>query len=222
MASTSATLLTTENERNILLGFAPGANAEAMENGVDTQYFDGKPRLAADAQGRFIAFVGTMDYHPNIEAVRWFARQVFPILRRRIPGLNFLVVGRNPVNAVRRLESMDGVRILGGVPDVRPNVASASALVAPLRLARGIQNKVLEALAMGREVFASSEVCRTFGDNLPAGVVQCSSVAEYVRRIAAACQERPSCSPGRFGRVRANGSTGTGTLQPSAGNWTPF
>jgi glycosyltransferase involved in cell wall biosynthesis len=101
-----------------------------------------------------IVFTGQMDYRPNIEAVSWFARDILPALRARYPGLRFAIVGRAPTAAVQALVS-DAVIVTGAVADVRPWLAAADVCVAPLRLARGIQNKVLEAMAMARPVVAS-------------------------------------------------------------------
>ena len=96
-----------------------------------------------------------MDYHPNIDGARWFAREVFPEIRRRRPGAEFLIVGNRPVREVLELAKGVGVVVTGGVEDVRPYIAQACAVVAPLQLARGIQNKVLEGLALGSRFLAA-------------------------------------------------------------------
>jgi glycosyltransferase involved in cell wall biosynthesis len=100
-------------------------------------------------------FTGAMDYWPNIDAVSWFATEMLPRLRERHPDLRFHIVGRSPSPAVRALAS-DAVHVSGTVPDVRPYLQHAAVVVAPLRLARGIQNKVLEAMAMARPVVAAA------------------------------------------------------------------
>jgi glycosyltransferase involved in cell wall biosynthesis len=105
--------------------------------------------------------------------------------------VEFVAVGRNPTAAVRRLREVEGVSVTGGVPDVRPYLESATAVVAPLRMARGIQNKVLEALAMGKRVFASAEVCATFAPELPHGLTRCDSPAEWVEALCGAI-DRPT------------------------------
>jgi sugar transferase (PEP-CTERM/EpsH1 system associated) len=192
-------ILTTENEAGILRRMAPAVPVVSVENGVDTEYFDGRMRpLPNELQGsRYVAFIGSMDYHPNIEAAIRFGKEVFPELRRRVPALEFFVIGRNPTAAVRKLpnEANGGpnIRVLGGVPDVRPYISCAAAMVAPLGLARGVQNKVLEALAMGRKVFVSDAVCRTFGADVPLGVVRCATTERFVAEIAEECQRAPGC-----------------------------
>jgi glycosyltransferase involved in cell wall biosynthesis len=97
-----------------------------------------------------------MDYIPNIDAVVWFATEVLPLIRRARPAAQFFIVGSSPAEAVRRLASLDGVTVTGRVPDVRPYVLHATAAVGPMRIARGIQNKVLEAMAMGKPVIVTS------------------------------------------------------------------
>jgi glycosyltransferase involved in cell wall biosynthesis len=99
--------------------------------------------------------VGALDYFPNEDAAVWFAREVWPAVRAKFPQAEFRIVGRNPTAAVRALASIPGVNLVGQVPDVRPFVASAAVVVVPLRLARGVQNKVLEAMAMGKAVVAA-------------------------------------------------------------------
>ena len=107
--------------------------------------------------GPKIVFTGAMGYAPNIEAVTWFARVMLPMVQARHPAARFVVVGQNPAPQVRALESLPGVVVTGTVPDVRPYLAHATVAVAPLQLARGIQNKVLEAMAMARPVVATPQ-----------------------------------------------------------------
>jgi polysaccharide biosynthesis protein PslH len=130
-----------------------------MDNGVDSSIFSpahGSASPFADA-ARYIAFTGTMDYWPNVDAVVWFSDNVLPAIRARHPGVTFVIVGANPAPAVRALAGRDGVVVTGRVADVRPYLAHAALVVAPLRIARGIQNKVLEAMAMGRPVLATPQ-----------------------------------------------------------------
>ena len=130
----------------------------AVENGIDTDRFD--PALTFDPVGNgeapLAVFTGQMDYRPNIDAVRWFAVDILPLIRRRHPAARFAIVGRAPTDEVRALAKMPGVTVTGEVPDVRPWLTAADAVVAPLLLARGVQNKLLEAMAMARPVVASA------------------------------------------------------------------
>ncbi len=126
----------------------------AIENGVDAGYF--APAAAGvspyDPNEKAIVFTGAMDYHANVDAVAWFAREVFSAVRAANPDARFYIVGSRPTPVVSRLADLAGVVVTGGVPDVRPWVGHAQLAVAPLRIARGVQNKVLEAMAMERRV----------------------------------------------------------------------
>jgi polysaccharide biosynthesis protein PslH len=130
----------------------------AVENGIDTDRFD--PSLAFESadtdKGPLAVFTGQMDYRPNIDAVRWFAADVLPLVRQQHPDAGFAIVGRAPSDEVRALAKLSGVIVTGEVPDVRPWLAAADVVVAPLLLARGVQNKLLEAMAMARPVVASA------------------------------------------------------------------
>jgi sugar transferase (PEP-CTERM/EpsH1 system associated) len=127
------------------------ANIRALSNGIDVDHFDPSadfPRI--DAEGPLILFTGQMDYVPNVEAVSWFAREVLPL----VPAPRFVIAGRKPTSAVQALAG-ERVTVTGAVADMRSWLAAADVVVAPLKLARGIQNKVLEAMATARPVVAS-------------------------------------------------------------------
>lgn len=130
----------------------------AVENGIDTARFD--PALPFDevgaGEGPLIVFTGQMDYRPNIDAVHWFVADSLPLVRKAHPAARFAIVGRAPTEDVRALGELPGVIVTGEVPDVRPWLGAADAVVAPLLLARGVQNKLLEAMAMARPVVASA------------------------------------------------------------------
>jgi sugar transferase (PEP-CTERM/EpsH1 system associated) len=155
------TLLVSAQEAQTFAALAPevAPRIDWVENGVDIANFD----PAGDWPNPFaagppaIVFTGTMNYRPNIEAVSFFAKEVMPRLASLTPSPHFHIVGANPSPAVRALAELPRVHVTGSVPDVRPYLAHAAVVVAPLRIARGIQNKVLEAMAMARPVVASPE-----------------------------------------------------------------
>lgn len=124
-------------------------------NGVDTKYFDPHADFSRSAPPIDLIFTGAMDYRANIDAVNWFARKVWPDVRRAFPAATFAVVGARPTRAVRRLGRITGVRVIGRVDDMRPWLESARVAIAPMQVARGIQNKVLEGMAMGKPVIAT-------------------------------------------------------------------
>ena len=148
-----------EAARFIQLAPESAARIGYVENGVDLARFSPDHAFSrpADLPEEAVVFTGTMDYWPNVDAVTWFADAVLPMLRTARPALGFAVVGARPTPAVLRLADRPGVTVTGRVADVRPYLAHAAAAVAPLRIARGIQNKVLEAMAMGRPVVASPQ-----------------------------------------------------------------
>jgi sugar transferase (PEP-CTERM/EpsH1 system associated) len=134
----------------------------ALENGVALDMFnpasDFQPLTDEErGSGPLIVFTGQMGYRPNVEAVHSFAHDSLPVIRAVHPDARFAIVGRGPVPAVEALANLPGVTVTGAVRDVRGWLAAADVVVAPLRIARGIQNKVLEAMAMGRPVVASPE-----------------------------------------------------------------
>jgi sugar transferase (PEP-CTERM/EpsH1 system associated) len=153
------TLFVSEAECRRFAALAPecAGRLEWVENGVDLARFapgPGWPNPFAPGEAA-IVFTGAMDYWPNVDAVLWFAERVMPLLRRRHERARFHVVGANPAPALRRLAGRDDVHLTGRVADTRPYLAHAALVVAPLRIARGIQNKVLEAMAMARPVLAT-------------------------------------------------------------------
>lgn len=134
----------------------PQADIRAMGNGINVAFYDPNASFDRREESALIVFTGQMDYKPNVDAVTAFASDVLPRIRAARPDARFAIVGRKPLPSVRRLAEEPGVLVTGAVPDVRTWLAAASVVVAPLRIARGVQNKVLEAMAMARPVVATS------------------------------------------------------------------
>ena len=157
-----ASLFVSPREAALFRRLAP-ESAEAIHsvnNGVDADYFSSERAYDNPYPSDVvpIVFTGAMDYWPNVDAVSWFAAEVLPRLRERLgERLRFVVVGAAPTAEVVALGRQPGILVTGRVPDVRPYLAHAAASVAPLRVARGVQNKVLEAMAMGLPVVASPQ-----------------------------------------------------------------
>ncbi|HEX5758296.1 MAG TPA: TIGR03087 family PEP-CTERM/XrtA system glycosyltransferase [Thermoanaerobaculia bacterium] len=149
-------VVATGQEARALAELAPGRAAAVVPNGVDLDYF--RPLGLPKSDLPTLVFTGQMDYFANVDGIVHFARAVFPRLRRRFADLQLLVVGRAPVRAVRALGELPGVLVTGAVGDVRPFLDRAWVFVAPLRIAQGIQNKVLEAMAMELPVVATDRV----------------------------------------------------------------
>lgn len=155
-------LFVSEKEADLFRSFCPGARIEAMTNGVDSDRYEPVRRArrhrAAGGSGANVLFMGAMDYFPNEDAVMYFHGSVWPSVKAAVPGVTFSVVGSNPSKRLQALAGADpSVEVTGYVPDTRPYLERADVFVAPLRIARGVQNKVLEAMASGVPVVARPE-----------------------------------------------------------------
>jgi sugar transferase (PEP-CTERM/EpsH1 system associated) len=149
--------LTSEQECRHLPARASRNNPLAVSNGVDLQFFNPRHVPAKHIGGLPLVFTGVMDYWPNIEGISWFVECILPRIQASVPGTQLYVVGSKPTPAVRNLQRSKGVTVTGFVEDIRDYLAAASICVVPLRIARGIQNKVLEAMAMGKPVVTTAQ-----------------------------------------------------------------
>lgn len=174
-------LLVSEAETNLFRQTCNASNVHTVPNGVDMKYFH--PSEAEVETGQTCVFVGALDYRPNIDGACWFCRQAWPEILRRHPAARLLLVGRCPVPEVRRLADLPGVEVVGQVPDVRPYVQQATVVVVPLRLARGIQNKVLEAMAMGKATVASPQALAGLRARGSVPVVTASTAPEWIESV---------------------------------------
>jgi sugar transferase (PEP-CTERM/EpsH1 system associated) len=153
--------LTCSDEERVLLQTTCGVEqVSVVPNGVDADGYRSSVDASLNGSSRLnnprIVFIGRMDYHANVDAVQWFCRHVFPRVRRARPDVVLQIVGGHPTGAVRRLASPGAVEVTGFVPDVRPYLAEASAVVVPLRIGGGTRLKILEALAMGKAVISTA------------------------------------------------------------------
>ena len=156
-AASAANLFVSETERSIFARLVPAAaDLHVVPNGVETDFFQPQPAFG-DVKAGGIVFSGTMDYKPNIEAVSWFANEILPLIRKTVPHAHLNIVGAKPAPSVLALGTLPGVTVAGSVPDMRPWLQQANVIVTPLKIARGIQNKVLEGMAMARPVVTTPE-----------------------------------------------------------------
>jgi sugar transferase (PEP-CTERM/EpsH1 system associated) len=152
-SSARALTVVSSVEADIVRRFCPQAPVHVVTNGVDLDYF----RPSADPEEAACAFVGALDYRPNVDGICWFCREVWPTIHQGRPDAVLYIVGRKPAPAVLALASIPGVVLIGQVPDVRPYLRRSAVAAVPLHIARGVQNKVLEALAMGKATVASPQ-----------------------------------------------------------------
>jgi len=138
-----------------------------------------------------------MDYWPNVDAVTWFADRIFPAVREAVPAAQFTIVGSRPSEAVLSLARQPGVVVTSSVSDVRPWLAHAACAVAPLRIARGVQNKVLEAMAMARPVVASAQAAEGIRAVAGRDFQLAQGEADFARAVVAQLQAPTTAAPAR-------------------------
>jgi sugar transferase (PEP-CTERM/EpsH1 system associated) len=170
-------------DRDALLHLEPGARVEVVPNGVDLDMFAPDPGVEP-REGELLLF-GNMDFLPNIDAAVRFARHILPRVQRRFPAARFTVVGTDPVEEVRALAALPGVEVTGRVPELRPYLARASMLVAPMRLGAGIKNKVLEALAAERPVVTTPRAAEAVHPEAAALLQLAESDGDFAEAVCA-------------------------------------
>ena len=185
-ARSTRSFFVTENEVELFCQQAPECRVrvETMCIGVDADFFSPDPSRPSPylADELPVVFTGAMDYLPNVDAVAWFKHEVFPDILKRWPRARFYIVGRSPTAEVLALAGSKVV-VTGTVPDVRPYLQHAAVVVAPLRIARGIQTKILEAMAMARPVIASTECAVAVNAEKGTELLTASSPAEYIAEL---------------------------------------
>jgi len=182
----SRAVVHTDVEKRDFERLIPGVPVSLVGNGVDLDYFCSRSEVKQPAT---IVFTGVMDYRPNVDAVEWFCSEVLPVVQKEIPAANFIICGNRPVRAVRSLAKQRGVTVTGWVPDTRPYLARSEIFVAPLRIARGVQNKVLEALAMGLPCVSSVAAGR--GTVIPhgEGILATDDPEEFAQHVIRLLQD---------------------------------
>lgn len=182
-----AVAFVSEEEKRLMRQRARTADSNVcvIRNGVDHEFFDPQMDFESPyAPGRrAVVFTGAMDYFANEDGVCWFADSVWPGIREAHPETEFWVVGSNPTQRVQDLDERDGITVTGFVDDVRPYLKHADLAVAPLALARGVQNKVLEALAMCLPVVATPQALQGLDGDLPPAVTSVSGAEDFLRAV---------------------------------------
>jgi sugar transferase (PEP-CTERM/EpsH1 system associated) len=187
-SSFDASTFVSPAEAELFLQLAPECadRVSYYSNGVDLDYFS--PARSYDTPypsgERVLVFTGAMDYWANVDAVSWFAREVFPAVRAQFSDVRFYIVGSRPTAEVQALAN-DAIVVTGSVPDIRPYLAHAQLAVAPLRIARGIQNKVLEAMAMAKAVVASPQALEGIEATPGIELLLAPDAAAFIAHIAA-------------------------------------
>jgi sugar transferase (PEP-CTERM/EpsH1 system associated) len=195
----AATLVVNARERQVLDEVAPGARVQVVENGIDVDAY-----RAAEGIERTptVVFCGVLDYAPNENGVLWFLDTVWPLVHATRPDARFAIVGANPTPPLRRAAArFDSVDLIGPVPAVQPYLWRASVSVAPLLLARGLQNKVLEALAAGLPVVATPAVIDGLPASARAACLSAGEPADFAMCVLQLLNDPPEARAARVGRV---------------------
>jgi sugar transferase (PEP-CTERM/EpsH1 system associated) len=174
------TLVVSKREAASLCRIAPDARVTVLPNGVDLDYFTPAP-LSEEPN---LVFTGAMDYFPNVDGITHFCDEIFPRVQRACPSVRLFIVGRNPAKEVARLADRPGVTVTGTVPDVRPYLRAAALAVAPLRIARGVQNKILEAMAAGLPVVGTPAAVDGLDASGEAGIVSASDPESFANLVS--------------------------------------
>lgn len=178
------TLAVSEDEVKLYRSFCPENVQEKiipLSNGVDSDFFSpDAPYEKSDVIPRRLVFVGAMDYRANLDGIEWFLSNVWEELKRRFPQTELDLVGSNPGEKARTFAKTQGVNLVGRVDDVRPYIYRANAVVIPLRVARGIQNKTLEAMAMAKPVLASPMSLQGIDDSVTQYAWSCNEPQDWV------------------------------------------
>ncbi len=188
-AEFTASCVVTHQEAELFRKYIPGIRVHVLENGVDVEYFGSVARAPSEVT---LVFVGVMDYPPNVEAVIHFAENVWPAILRAHPSARFVIVGSRPCREVRRLARKPGVQVTGHVPDIRPYLSSATLMVAPIGVARGVQNKILEAMAAGLPVLTTPVVAKGLPEDAQQLVFVSSQMADAALELLAEDSRRES------------------------------
>jgi sugar transferase (PEP-CTERM/EpsH1 system associated) len=190
-----ASVFVASREIDVFKRYFPGANnVSVVSNGVDSDFFAPQSNEPAakeiSANGGILLFTGVMDYFANVDGVNWFCEKVLYKIRQEYPGVEFLIVGKNPVRAVKRLSRVEGVSVTGYVPEIRKYYWTADVCVIPLRIARGLQNKVLEAMAAGLPVVATSNASEGILCNPGDDIVIADGEDEFASAVVSLLSDR--------------------------------
>jgi len=185
-----ATLLITERERALLEPSGRNETLHVIPNGVT---LSGDQAFLASQCGPIVGFLGVMDYRPNVEGVCWFVRHVWPKVLRECPNARMLIVGRRPARRIRQLAKLPGIEITGEVRDVRPYLNRCRVIVVPLHIARGLQNKVLEAMAARRPVVATTAVAAGLHPGQRQPVLTADDPSRFAMKVVDLCRLNGLC-----------------------------
>ncbi len=200
-----ASVFVSKAESDLFRALAPECadKISFIENGIYSDFFSPERTYISPFNGGpVLVFTGAMDYWPNINAVKWFVKKVLPLVRSRIPKVEFFIVGGNPTTEVQGLQRQPGVSVTGRVDDVRPYIAHSDVVVVPLRIARGVQNKLLEGMAMGKAVVATPQAVEGIDAHPGTELLMGETAETFAGAVIEAMDERVSKRLGAAARSR--------------------
>ena len=187
-------LVVSDAEKYLFNKYIPTKKMCSVSNGVDLEFFNPRHDSAVNLNHPALVFTGAMDYWPNIHGAMWFVQKVLPLIRTTIPEVNLYLVGSNPSRQLKQLEKQQGVTVTGFVDDVRDYIAGADICVIPLHIARGIQNKVLEAMAMGKAVVSTPEATEGLNIDYENDLCVRKDERSFARSVIALLQDKQTSS----------------------------
>jgi len=200
LQSCDAHVVCSEREKQLLLQREPQARIEAVGNGVDVEHHSDDaiaeacrefPHLGSPGPRNKVVFVGSMDYHANIDAAEYFAREIWPAVRQARPDLEFLIVGSRPVPQVIALGQLPGITVTGTVEDVRPFYRSACSVIVPARIGSGTRLKALEAMAAGVPVISTTLGVEGLDVTPGRNVILADSESDFAAAVARLREDTP-------------------------------
>lgn len=206
VGSFSTTLVCTDAEAELLRRKAPTGNITVLEDFLPVgRYRDERVGLTEEIRSwqPYVLLSGSMDYFPNVDAARYFWREIFPLIRSKVPAVNLVITGRNPHRSIVDMARDPSVRITGTVADMVPYLAGAAVAVAPLRIARGVQTKVLEALASGVPVVSTRAVASALPLNLSSLLRVADQPPAFADAVVDLVRHGPGISPDHMRSILA-------------------
>jgi glycosyltransferase involved in cell wall biosynthesis len=175
-----------ETDRRAMRWVAGARAVDVIPNGVDGDHY--RPHEQAEVDQSCV-FWGRLDFGPNIQALTWFCRQVWPALRQQVPGAKFTIYGFNPIASIQKLHGCDGIQIVPDLPDLRPEIGRHQVVVLPFVSGGGIKNKLLEAASMGKAIVCSRRACGGLRATRRSPLVLASTVPEWVNAVQTLWQD---------------------------------
>jgi len=180
-----------ENDKKIMSEFAPGERIFVVPNGIDTAYF--QPKTGAKVPSSII-YTGQMGWHPNEDAVVYFADNIYPLVKDKIPDIKFFIVGSNTTKKVKRLSQKDNtIEVTGRVDDIRTYIDTSAVYIVPLRIGSGTRIKILEALAMKKPVISTSVGCEGLGLADGENILIADKPDEFADKVVSLLRDETTC-----------------------------